>query len=59
MGDDVGQGEGIAAEHVDVFKAERVQAGYNLVAYVEVLGPEPVQRRIHVDRVPQHHDIDR
>ena len=31
-GDDVEQGEGVAAEHVDVLEAERGEAGHVLVA---------------------------
>ena len=56
--DGVGQGEGVAAKHVDVLEAERRQAGHVLWAHVEALGAELVQRRVHVDRVPEHDDVD-
>ena len=32
--------------------------GHVLWAHVEALGAELVQRRVHVDRVPEHDDVD-
>src|SRR3954468_11042420 len=52
--DRVGQGEGVAAEHVDVLEAQGREPGDvfgpNLVSF----GAELAERRIHVDRVPEH-----
>ncbi len=55
--DRVGQREGVSAKHIDVVEAERRQPCHVLVAHVVALGAEPVQRCVHVDRVPENDDV--
>lgn len=47
----------MAAEHVDVVEPGRREPDHILIAHVEALGLELVQRRVHADRVPRHDDI--
>jgi hypothetical protein len=58
LGDGVRQGKGIAAEHVDVLEAERRQPGNIVGQYLVPLGPELIERRIHVNGVPEHDEVD-
>jgi hypothetical protein len=48
----------IAAKHVDMVEAQWGQAGDVFIANVVSTGTELVQRRIHVNRVPEHDDVD-
>ena len=38
--------------------AEWGEAGHVLGSRLVSLGPEPLERCVHVDGVPQHHDVD-
>ena len=51
-GDGVRQDKGIAAEHVDVFEAERRQSGNIVGQYLVPFGAELIDCRIHVNGVP-------
>src|SRR5262245_10488434 len=44
--------------HVDVLMSERRQAGHILAPDLEALLAELPQRRVHVDGVPEHDDVD-
>src|SRR3954452_17590168 len=56
--DRVRQGEGVAAEHVDVPEAQGREPGDVFGPDLVSLGAELVDRRIHVDRVPEHDEVD-
>src|SRR3954462_7768242 len=56
--DRVGQGEGVAAEHVDVLEVQGREPGDVFGPDLVCLGAELVDRRIHVDRVPEHDEVD-
>jgi hypothetical protein len=52
------QCEGITAKHVDMVEAQRGQAGDVFITNVVSAGAKLVQRRIHINRVPEHDDVD-
>ena len=41
-----------------MLEAKRQQAGHVLWAHVKALGAKLVQRRVHIDRVSEHDDVD-
>src|SRR3954462_4573005 len=56
--DRVGQGESVAAEHVDVLEAQGREPGDVFGPDLVSLGAELVDRRIPADRVPKHAEVD-
>jgi hypothetical protein len=48
------QCKGVTAKHVDIVEAQRGQAGDVFITNVVSAGVELVQRRIHINRVPEH-----
>src|SRR3954449_11581671 len=51
-------GEGVAAEHVDVLEAQGREPGDVFGPDLVSFGAELAERRIHVDRVPEHDEVD-
>jgi hypothetical protein len=58
LGNSVRQDKGIAAEHVDVLETEGRQPGNVVGQDLVSLGPELIERRIHVNGVPEHDEVD-
>ena len=56
--DHVGDGERVSPEHVDVLERERRQAGNVGGLHIMAFGAQSVERGVHVDGVPQHHEVD-
>ena len=57
-GDRVRQREGVTAEHIDVLVPERRQSGDILRPGLVTFGTELVHGCVHVDRVPEHDEVD-
>ena len=57
-GDHLGHCEGVTPQQVDVIVNEGPQPRHVLVSYRVALVPQLRERRVHVDRVPQHDDVD-
>ena len=49
--------KGVATKHVDMLMAKRGEPSSIFVAHQEALGPELIERSVHIDGVPEHDDV--